>query len=83
MTGSSAMEGRRDEGPGAASLGLWDFSSQGGEGQEASPPSSISGSAGNSLSHWEAQSFNKSDKAVFSIDTGRVGLSRRWFAIVI
>lgn len=32
-------------------------------------PSSISGSAGNSLSQWEAQSFNKSDKAVFAIDT--------------
>lgn len=69
ITGSSAKEGRSREGLGAASLGLWDFSSQGG-GQETSPPSSISGSAGNSLPHWEAQSFNKSDKAVFSIDTG-------------
>ena len=64
-------------------VGLWDFSSQGGGGRETSPPSCISGSAGNSLSHWEAQSFNRSDKAVFSIDTGRVGFSRRGFAIVI
>lgn len=75
ITGSSAKEGRSREGLGAPSLGLWDFSSQGGGGQETSLPSSVSGSAGNSLPHWEAQSFNKSDKAVFSIDTGRLGLS--------